>query len=58
MIKRILTLMCVFSALMASAQTGWKVVSEGLRFCESTYPYEGGNSDCQFWNGATESAEH
>lgn len=42
MIKRILTLMCVFSALMASAQTGWKVVSEGLRFCESTYPYEGG----------------
>lgn len=42
MIKRFLILMCVCSALMASAQTGLRIVNEGLRFCESTYPYEGG----------------
>lgn len=42
MIKRFLTLMCLFSALMVSAQTGLKIVNEGLRFCESTYPYDDG----------------
>ena len=42
MIKKFLTLMCLVSTLTLSAQTELKIVNEGLRFCESTYPYDGG----------------
>lgn len=39
--KKIISLMCVWLTIAASAQTE-KVVNEGLRYCESTYPYQEG----------------
>jgi len=34
-----------------------KIVTKGIRFCESTYPYEGGAVDSQFRSRTTESAK-
>lgn len=44
MIKKIFCLVCFSSVMFASAQTmeKTKVVEDGLRFCESSYPYKGG----------------
>ena len=39
--KKIISLMCVWLAITVSAQTA-KIVSEDLRYCESTYPYQEG----------------
>ena len=40
--KKILSAMFVCLSISLSAQTVKGVVNEGLRFCESTYPYQGG----------------
>lgn len=37
--KKIISLMCAWLAITVSAQTA-KIVSEDLRYCESTYPYQ------------------
>ena len=39
--KKIISLMCAWLAITVSAQTA-KIVSEDLRYCESTYPYQEG----------------
>ena len=40
--KKILSAMFVCLSISLSAQTVKGVVNEGLRYCESTYPYQGG----------------
>ena len=41
--KILMTAMCFFlPAVMMSAQTVERVIDSGIRYCESTYPYEGG----------------